>query len=123
MTRNAAILLVLLLVGVLAPLGYVTYYRAIQSPEQRSDFVVLYAAGRAALDGGDVYGVKHPRGWPYFYPPGGTLLLAGVAWNLGTWYFGLPVSSSHTLIGSILGVGIANSLWNNTGLDGVNWNE
>lgn len=80
MTRNAAILLVLLLVGVLAPLGYVTYYRAIQSPEQRSDFVVLYAAGRAALDGGDVYGVKHPRGWPYFYPPGGTLLLAGVAW-------------------------------------------
>jgi PiT family inorganic phosphate transporter len=52
-----------------------------------------------------------------------SLLLAGVAWNLGTWYFGLPVSSSHTLIGSILGVGIANSLWNNTGLDGVNWNE
>jgi len=38
-----------------------------------------------------------------------SLLLAGVAWNLGTWYLGLPVSSSHTLIGSILGVGIANS--------------
>ena len=41
-----------------------------------------------------------------------SLLVAGVAWNLGTWYVGLPVSSSHTLIGSILGVGIANSLWN-----------
>lgn len=50
-----------------------------------------------------------------------SLLLAGVAWNLGTWYIGLPVSSSHTLIGSILGVGIANSLWTGTG--GVNWPE
>lgn len=52
-----------------------------------------------------------------------SLLLAGVAWNLGTWYLGLPVSSSHTLIGSILGVGIANSLWNSEGLGGVNWRE
>ncbi len=50
-----------------------------------------------------------------------SLLLAGVIWNLGTWSMGLPVSSSHTLIGSILGVGMANSLWNKTGLDGVNW--
>jgi inorganic phosphate transporter, PiT family len=52
-----------------------------------------------------------------------SLLVAGVAWNLGTWYLGLPVSSSHTVIGSILGVGIANSLWNGNGLAGVNWNE
>ncbi|MFM8272679.1 MAG: inorganic phosphate transporter [Gemmata sp.] len=50
-----------------------------------------------------------------------SLLLAGVTWNLGTWYFGLPVSSSHTLIGSILGVGIANGLWSGHG--GVNWAE
>ena len=50
-----------------------------------------------------------------------SLLLAGVIWNLGTWYMGLPVSSSHTLIGSILGVGMANSLWNKGGLSGVNW--
>jgi PiT family inorganic phosphate transporter len=35
------------------------------------------------------------------------LLIAAVFWNLGTWYLGLPASSSHTLIGSILGVGIA----------------
>lgn len=49
------------------------------------------------------------------------LLFAGVVWNLGTWYLGLPVSSSHTLIGSILGVGMANSLWSGAGLDGVNW--
>ena len=38
-----------------------------------------------------------------------SLLLAGMIWNLGTWWYGLPVSSSHTLIGSILGVGLANS--------------
>lgn len=38
------------------------------------------------------------------------LLLSAIIWNLGTWYFGLPSSSSHTLIGSILGVGLAFSL-------------
>jgi PiT family inorganic phosphate transporter len=38
------------------------------------------------------------------------LLFAAIIWNLGTWYFGLPASSSHTLIGSIIGVGIANQL-------------
>ena len=50
-----------------------------------------------------------------------SLLVAGVVWNLSTWAVGLPVSSSHTLIGSILGVGIANSLWLGQGLLGVNW--
>src|ERR1700691_1578573 len=38
------------------------------------------------------------------------LLIAAIIWNVGTWYFGLPASSSHTLIGSIMGVGIANAL-------------
>lgn len=52
-----------------------------------------------------------------------SLLLAGVIWNLGTWWMGLPVSSSHTLIGSILGVGLANSLMTNGNLSGVNWNK
>jgi phosphate/sulfate permease len=52
-----------------------------------------------------------------------SLLVAGVIWNLGTWYVGLPVSSSHTLIGSILGVGIANGLWTGAGLAGVNWEQ
>jgi phosphate/sulfate permease len=50
-----------------------------------------------------------------------SLLIAGVIWNLGTWYFGIPVSSSHTLIGSILGVGMASSLMSGRGLSGVNW--
>ena len=40
------------------------------------------------------------------------LLMAAILWNLGTWWFGLPASSSHTLIGSIIGVGIANQLMN-----------
>src|SRR5690606_20497959 len=38
-----------------------------------------------------------------------SLLLAATLWNLGTWYLGLPSSSSHTMIGAILGVGLANS--------------
>jgi phosphate/sulfate permease len=50
-----------------------------------------------------------------------SLLLAGMIWNLGTWWYGLPVSSSHTLIGSILGVGLANSLITRGDMSGVNW--
>jgi phosphate/sulfate permease len=51
------------------------------------------------------------------------LLLAGLVWNLGTWYVGLPVSSSHTLIGSILGVGIANGLLTGQGFHGIKWTK
>jgi PiT family inorganic phosphate transporter len=51
------------------------------------------------------------------------LLLSSIVWNLGTWYLGLPASSSHTLIGSIVGVGLMNSLMspNSAFGDGVNW--
>jgi PiT family inorganic phosphate transporter len=50
------------------------------------------------------------------------LLVAAITWNLGTWYFGLPASSSHTLIGSIIGVGIANQLISaKSGTSGVDW--
>jgi len=50
------------------------------------------------------------------------LLVAAILWNLGTWYFGLPASSSHTLIGSIIGVGIANQLMAaRSGTSGVDW--
>jgi inorganic phosphate transporter, PiT family len=50
------------------------------------------------------------------------LLVAAIIWNLSTWYFGLPASSSHTLIGSIIGVGIANQLMSvKTGTSGVDW--
>jgi len=52
------------------------------------------------------------------------LLLAAIVWNLGTWYLGLPASSSHTLIGSIIGVGVANAwLAGNSASAGVNWDE
>src|SRR4030081_887234 len=50
------------------------------------------------------------------------LLIAAILWNLGTWWLRLPPSSSHTLIGSIIGVGIANQLMNaRTGTSGVDW--
>ena len=52
-----------------------------------------------------------------------SLLLAGVIWNLGTWYLGFPVCSSHTLIGSILGVGIGEQPCGTNGGGGVNWGK
>ena len=52
------------------------------------------------------------------------LLTAAIIWNLGTWWFGLPSSSSHTLIGSIIGVGIANQLMQaHTATSGVDWGQ
>lgn len=52
------------------------------------------------------------------------LLVAAILWNLGTWYFGLPASSSHTMVGSIIGVGIANQLMSaRTGTSGVDWDK
>ncbi len=52
------------------------------------------------------------------------LLFSAIIWNLGTWYYGLPSSSSHTLIGSILGVGLAFSFMpENASGEAVNWNK
>lgn len=52
------------------------------------------------------------------------LLLTAIIWNLGTWYLGIPCSSSHTLIGSILGVGLAFSLIaDNKNVSYVNWSK
>jgi inorganic phosphate transporter, PiT family len=52
------------------------------------------------------------------------LLIAAIIWNLGTWYLGLPASSSHTLIGSIIGVGIMNALLRGRdGTSGVDWSK
>ena len=53
-----------------------------------------------------------------------SLLLSAIIWNLGTWYFGLPASSSHTLIGSLLGIWIAfYFLPGNVGGSAVNWDK
>jgi len=50
------------------------------------------------------------------------LLIAAILWNLGTWWLGLPASSSHTLIGSIIGVGVANAMMHGRdGTSGVDW--
>jgi PiT family inorganic phosphate transporter len=51
------------------------------------------------------------------------LLISAIFWNLLTWYFGIPCSSSHTLIGSILGVGIAYSLLPGATETAVNWSK
>jgi PiT family inorganic phosphate transporter len=54
-----------------------------------------------------------------------SLLISAIIWNLGTWYLGLPASSSHTLIGAILGVGFANSWLSgaHTFGEGINWSK
>lgn len=54
-----------------------------------------------------------------------SLLTSAIFWNVGTWYFGLPASSSHALIGSILGVGLANSVFAHHRVfgEGVNWGQ
>lgn len=49
------------------------------------------------------------------------ILLAAIIWNFGTWYFGIPSSSSHTLIGALLGAGFA--FWSVHGGSGVNWDK
>ncbi|MBX7180564.1 MAG: inorganic phosphate transporter [Bacteroidia bacterium] len=51
------------------------------------------------------------------------MLLTAIIWNLGTWYLGIPASSSHTLIGSILGVGLGYSLYSGGSSSTVNWGK
>jgi PiT family inorganic phosphate transporter len=53
------------------------------------------------------------------------LLLAAIVWNLGTWWLGIPNSSSHALIGSVMGVGLANQLMAPAGqaTSGVDWSQ
>ncbi len=52
-----------------------------------------------------------------------SLLLTAIIWNLGTWYYGIPCSSSHTLVGSILGVGLAYSFIAEKSGNYVNWSK
>lgn len=51
------------------------------------------------------------------------LLLSAIIWNLGTWYLGLPCSSSHTLLGSIFGIGIAYGFLPDVGVVALNWEK
>ncbi|WP_174291968.1 inorganic phosphate transporter [Sphingomonas bacterium] len=68
-----------------------------------------------------ILGVGSAAGYAMIF----ALLLAAVIWNLGTWYVGLPNSSSHALIGSVLGVGLANQLLAGGpgGASGVEWGQ
>lgn len=51
------------------------------------------------------------------------ILLTSIVWNLGTWYFGIPCSSSHTLLGSIFGVGVAYNFLPEVGSVALNWGK
>jgi PiT family inorganic phosphate transporter len=53
----------------------------------------------------------------------GALLISAIFWNLLTWYYGIPCSSSHTLISAIIGVGIAYYLLPDASQGGVNWTK
>ena len=65
---------------VIVLLGVNVHYRAAPGKKkQRSDFVMLYAAGQAVLEGQDIYAVRHPRGWPFYYPPATAALMAPFA--------------------------------------------
>lgn len=48
------------------------------------------------------------------------IIMSSILWNLATWYLGLPCSSSHTLLGSIFGVGLAYTFISDTGV-ALNW--
>ena len=64
--------------------------------------------------------VSHGAGFSMVF----ALLVAAILWNLATWWRGLPASSSHTMIGSILGVGVMNQLMEGrTGTSGVDWEQ
>ncbi len=49
------------------------------------------------------------------------VLLSSIIWNLGTWYLGIPCSSSHTLIGAMIGGSIAFGFYYHGA--GVNWSK
>ena len=88
--KQTAVALVLAL-GIVIGLGISTVNRAAISPVQRTDFTVYQLAGRAVLDGADIYQVRNVRGWAYVYPPPFAILMApfaplSVFWGALVWY-------------------------------------
>ena len=79
MRRLARYWPVALLMVVILGLGWSVYYRAVLSEKGRSDLLMLRDAGRAVLDGNDIYEAKHPRGWPFYYPPTMAVVMAPFA--------------------------------------------
>src|ERR1019366_7646791 len=82
---------VALLVALIIGLGISTVFRAAISPIQRTDFTVYQLAGRAVLDGTDIYAVRNVRGWAYVYPPPFAVVMApfaclSVFWGALIWY-------------------------------------
>ncbi len=79
MRRLTVYALLLLTTLAIVALGWNVYYRAVESPAARSDFLMFRAAGRAILDGEDVYAVRHQRGWPFYYPQTMAVLMVPLA--------------------------------------------
>jgi PiT family inorganic phosphate transporter len=46
-------------------------------------------------------------------------LFAAISWNLLTWWYGLPSSSSHTLVGGLIGAAVASTGWSSVIMAGV----
>jgi inorganic phosphate transporter, PiT family len=52
------------------------------------------------------------------------LFVSALIWNVGTWWFGIPNSSSHALIGALVGIAVANSIFRGRGFgNGVDWDQ
>ncbi len=79
MRRLAPYVPIVLLLALIVFLGWNVHLRAVVSETQRSDFIMLRAAGRAVIDGTDIYRVRHPRGWPFYYPPTMAVLMVPFA--------------------------------------------
>jgi alpha-1,2-mannosyltransferase len=88
--KRTAVSLVLAL-GLVIGVGVSTVNRAAISPVQRTDFTVYQLAGKAVIDGTDIYQVRNVRGWAYVYPPPFAILMApfallSVFWGALVWY-------------------------------------
>jgi PiT family inorganic phosphate transporter len=69
-------------------------------------------------------GTGNPHGEELAFMVYFSLLVSAISWNLATWYLGLPVSSTHTLVGAILGVGVAHAITTgHTWTQGLNWDQ
>ncbi|HUD83172.1 MAG TPA: glycosyltransferase family 87 protein [Candidatus Saccharimonadales bacterium] len=91
MTNKRTAVSLVLALGLVIGVGVSTVNRAAISPVQRTDFTVYQLAGKAVIDGTDIYQVRNVRGWAYVYPPPFAILMApfallSVFWGALVWY-------------------------------------
>ncbi len=91
LVNKRTVVALILALGLVIGLGISTVNRAASSPIPRTDFTVYQLAGRAVVDGADIYQVRNVRGWAYVYPPPFAILMApfaqlSVFWGALVWY-------------------------------------